>query len=87
MFAPSKEYLYASYTYCLQNEKSCLFAVNFLRKESTFSVKKSTVPSSASQPFQYKNMLPYRTVLQYYSLPFWNCYRSFIIYNIYIYYI
>ena len=35
MFAPSKEYLYASYTYCLQNGK---------------------------------DMLPYRTVLQYYSI-------------------
>ena len=35
MFAPSKEYLYASYTYRLQNAK---------------------------------DMLPYRTVLQYYSI-------------------
>ena len=57
MFAPSKEYLYASYTYRLQNGKSCLFAVNFLEKESTISGKKSTVPCSASQPFQYKKDL------------------------------
>ena len=90
MFAPSKEYLYASYTYCLQNEKSCLFAVNFLRKESTFSVKKSTVPSSASQPFQYKNMLPYRTVLQYYSITVYHfgiAIEVYYIYNIFIIYI
>ena len=58
MFAPSKEYLYASYTYCLQNGKSCLFCSQLSQeKESTFSVKKSTVPSSASQPFQYKKDL------------------------------
>ena len=37
----------------------------------------------------YEETVPYRTVLQYYSysLPFWNCYRSFIIYIIYIIYI
>ena len=58
MFAHDKEYLYTSYTYCLQNEKELfVFAVNFLGKESTISGKKSTVPGSASQPFQYKKDL------------------------------
>jgi len=40
MFAPSKEYLYTSYTYRLQNENSCLFCsqlsqerVNLFSKE------------------------------------------------------
>ena len=48
MFAPSKEYLYASYTYCLQNGKSCLFLQStFLGKESTFSVQKhAAIPYS-----------------------------------------
>ena len=54
MFAHDKEYLYTSHTYCLQNGKELfVFAVNFLRKTSTISGKKSTVPGSASQPFQY----------------------------------
>ena len=43
MFAPSKEYLYASYTYCLQNEKSCLFC--------------SQLSQEKSQPFQERSQL------------------------------
>ena len=45
MFAPSKEYLYASYTYRLQNGKGlgCMQST-FSEKESTISGKKSTVP-------------------------------------------
>ena len=43
MFAPSKEYLYASYTYRLQNEKE-LFVL-----QSTFSGKR--------QPFQERSQL------------------------------
>jgi hypothetical protein len=38
-------------------ETAGLYAVNFLGKESTISGKKSTVPGSASQPFQYKKDL------------------------------
>ena len=43
MFAPSKEYLYASYTYRLQNEKSCLFC--------------SQLSQEKSQPFQERSQL------------------------------
>ena len=38
MFAPDKEYLYASYTYRLQNGKNCLFC--------------SQLSQEKSQPFQ-----------------------------------
>ena len=40
MFAPSKEYLYASYTYCLQNEKSCLFCSQLSQEKSQPFVQK-----------------------------------------------
>ena len=45
MFAHDKEYLYTSYTYCLQNGKGlgCMQST-FSGKESTISGKKSTVP-------------------------------------------
>ena len=52
MFAPAKEYLCTSYTYCLQNGK---------------------------------DMLPYRTVLQYYSISVYHFEIAIEVY--YIYYI